>query len=205
MAKDTGTVNIHGKEYTTVAKRVQDFRSSETTEKFTIETELVERTADDVVMKAIIKNEEGRVIATGYAEEKRSASMINKTSALENCETSAIGRALAAFGLAGTEYASADEVANAIKNQNRPAVDTTTSGGDQEILALAKSDLFKEMVKQNYVEPSDQKAFIKFTIGKETIDNIDDAHSVAEALETDKTDDSMADAVSNKFGQPKDE
>ena len=59
-----------------------------------------------------------RVRGTGYAEEYRSSSKINRTSAMENAETSAIGRALAACGLAGTEYASADEVANAISQQN---------------------------------------------------------------------------------------
>ncbi len=42
---------------------------------------------------------------------------MKRTSALENAETSAIGRALAACGFAGTEYASADEVANAISQQ----------------------------------------------------------------------------------------
>jgi hypothetical protein len=69
-------------------------------------------------MKASISNEQGRLLATGFAEEVRAASKINRTSALENAETSAIGRALAALGLAGTEYASADEVANAISQQN---------------------------------------------------------------------------------------
>jgi hypothetical protein len=57
------------------------------------------------------------VIATGYAEEERGSSNINTTSALENAETSAVGRALAFLGLAGTEIASADEVANAISQQ----------------------------------------------------------------------------------------
>ena len=69
-------------------------------------------------MKASISNEQGRLLATGFAEEVRAASKINRTSALENAETSAVGRALAALGLAGTEYASADEVANAITQQN---------------------------------------------------------------------------------------
>ena len=45
------------------------------------------------------------------------ASKINATSALENAETSAIGRRLSALGFGGTEYASADEVANAIQQQ----------------------------------------------------------------------------------------
>ena len=109
-----GVVNIHGKQYKTVALRVNEFREDKPD--FGLETELISND-EFVIMKAIIKDEKGRVIATGFAEEKRGSSMINKTSALENCETSAIGRALAAFGLAGEEYASADEVANAINQQ----------------------------------------------------------------------------------------
>lgn len=113
MAKDT--VEIHGKQYETVASRVSRFREAHKQE-LSIVTELVERDEQTVVMKALILKGD-QVIATGYAEENRASSTINKTSALENCETSAIGRALAAFGMAGTEYASADEVATAIGNQ----------------------------------------------------------------------------------------
>lgn len=115
--KDTGIVNIHGKDYKTVAKRVDEFRK-EWQAKLSIVTSLVDYNEEVVVMKAEIIDENGRTIATGYAEEKRTASQINRTSALENCETSAIGRALANFGLGGGEYASADEVANAISQQN---------------------------------------------------------------------------------------
>jgi hypothetical protein len=61
-------------------------------------------------MKATILNEQGRVLATGHSEEYRADGKINATSALENSETSAIGRALAALGLGGTEFATADEV-----------------------------------------------------------------------------------------------
>ena len=112
---DTGVVPIHGKEYKTVALRIQQFR-----EKYpghTILTELVEANDTLVIVKATI-SWEGVVIATGYAEEVRTASRINRTSALENAETSAVGRALAFFGLGGSEIASADEVANAIQQQN---------------------------------------------------------------------------------------
>lgn len=116
MVKDTGIVNIHGKEYKTVAKRVDEFRTEHKTD-LSIITSIVDRDEDMVVMKAEILDKDGRTIATGYAEEHRAASTINKTSALENCETSAIGRALANFGLGGGEYASADEVANAINQQ----------------------------------------------------------------------------------------
>lgn len=108
-------VNIHGKEYKTVAERVAAFR--EVSADLTIETEIVLWEGDDVVVKASI-SDNGKLIATGLAHEVRGSTNINKTSHVENCETSAIGRALAAFGLGGTEYASADEVANAIAQQN---------------------------------------------------------------------------------------
>ena len=111
-----GIVPIHGKQYKTVAYRVNEFRTQYPD--YTVSTELVEANETLVVMKASISNEQGRLLATGFAEEVRAASKINRTSALENAETSAIGRALAALGLAGTEYASADEVANAINQQN---------------------------------------------------------------------------------------
>lgn len=116
MTKDTGKVNIHGKEYETVASRVQRFREANADKGLT--TEVIHRDEQEVVVKATITGPDGFVLATGHAEEKRQASQINRTSALENAETSAIGRALAAYGFAGTEFASADEVAQAIGQRN---------------------------------------------------------------------------------------
>jgi hypothetical protein len=116
MSKDTGIVNIHGKEYQTVAYRVGKFR--EKYPDWTLQTDIVTRTDECVVMKAAILNAEGRVISTGHSEEYRADGKINATSALENSETSAIGRALAALGLGGTEFASADEVAHAISGKS---------------------------------------------------------------------------------------
>lgn len=119
--KENGTVSIHGKEYETVGYRVQKFREDTKYKDYAILTHLVSRDDDTVVMKATILDGNDRAVATGFAEENRRATMINKTSALENCETSAIGRALAALGMGGTEYATADEVANAIGQQgNKP-------------------------------------------------------------------------------------
>ena len=108
-------VKIHGKEYFTVAERIDRFRKDHPDQ--SIETQLISQDDEKVVMKALILNGE-QLISTGYAEEVRSASAINRTSALENAETSAVGRALAFYGLAGTEIASADEVAGAIGLQN---------------------------------------------------------------------------------------
>jgi hypothetical protein len=130
MSKDTGIVNIHGKEYFTVAKRVGMFREGEWRHG-SILTEIVSRDEECVVMKATILNDAGRVLSTGHSEEYRHTSTINRTSALENAETSAIGRALAALGLGGTEFASADEVANAIAQQKGTI--TPTSGAHDRV------------------------------------------------------------------------
>ena len=129
-------VNIHGKEYHTVAERVHAFR--ETAPDLTIETEIVRWEGDDVVVKASI-SDNGKLIATGLAHEVRGSTNINKTSHVENCETSAIGRCLAAFGLAGTEYATADEVANAIAQQQEKEI--------EERIALIRTDFQKSLIE----------------------------------------------------------
>ena len=116
--KDSGIVNIHGKEYQTVAYRVGKFR--EKFPDYRLITEVLHRDEACVVMLARIADQNGNVLATGHSEEYRNDGNINKTSALENSETSAIGRALAALGMGGTEFASADEVARAVSGQ-KPA------------------------------------------------------------------------------------
>lgn len=121
--KSKGEVEIHGKIYLTVARRIDDFRRSEEFKDWSIETELVSADESMVVMKSTIRDSDGKVAATGFAEENRSLGKINRTSALENAETSAVGRALAFLGLGGTEIASADEVAGAINQQKQIEAD----------------------------------------------------------------------------------
>lgn len=118
-------VDIHGKQYKTVAERLQEL-NNDTEGKYDLLTEVIGQANGTVLMKATITLDRG--IYSGHAYEKESAGYINKTSHVENCETSAIGRALASAGYAGSEFASADEVANAIKQQN----DITNTGGDDE-------------------------------------------------------------------------
>ncbi len=110
-----GTVEIHGKVYETVALRVKKLRENPPLPPpYTIKTTIERLDEDMCVMRAEILAIDGRLIANGHAQEFRQSSQINKTSYVENCETSAIGRALASFGLGGTEFATADEVAHAI-------------------------------------------------------------------------------------------
>ncbi len=115
-----GIVNIRGKEYKTVALRVQEFREQFPT--YFLTTEIVKIDDEQCIVKAYagVYLEGGQVqtFATGHAQEFRKASQINGTSYVENCETSAIGRCLAALGLGGTEFASANEVVNAIHQQS---------------------------------------------------------------------------------------
>ena len=114
--KDDGIVMIHNKAYKTVAARINEFRQAHP--EFGVHTEILSIDDATVVCRATITDEAGRQISSGIAEESRTSSRINQTSAVENCETSAVGRALAFFGMAGTEIASADEVAGAIAQQN---------------------------------------------------------------------------------------
>jgi hypothetical protein len=152
MKKETGIVSIHGREYQTVALRVGKFR--ETYPNFSLITEIVSRDPECVVMKATISDDAGRIRATGHSEEYRATSQINRTSALENAETSAIGRALAALGLGGTEFASADEVANAITQQrNTPVAGSLASLAaiEQELAKGIAAEIVDEWMKGNEV------------------------------------------------------
>jgi hypothetical protein len=142
--KASGTVNIHGREYQTVALRVQMFREAHPD--LSLVTEIVARDEDCVVMKAKIANTEGRLLATGHSEEYRKSSQINKTSALENAETSAIGRALAALGFGGTEFATANEVQNAIHQQDNLPTGEIETNGKVPGIAKIKARLNKLML-----------------------------------------------------------
>jgi len=115
-------VKIHNKDYYTVAERIHlmvEFLGKQEKD-YSLNTELISWENGIVIMKATLTliNDESVLTYTGHAYEKEDSSQINKTSALENCETSAIGRALSAAGFGGgNEYASANEVENAIHKQ----------------------------------------------------------------------------------------
>ena len=112
------SVPQHGKEYFTVATRHNLFMKYFNDEA-SINTDIIPELCNDkqVAVKCTIYIKTKTY--TGMALEEFGSSFINKTSALENAETSALGRALAAFGLHGTEFASADELINAKMNQNK--------------------------------------------------------------------------------------
>jgi|TARA_R100000501_G_C2601524_1_gene98486 hypothetical protein len=112
------TVDIKGKQYVTVNERIKYFR-----EKFTgysLISDIKELNANGVIIRAVILNDKGQEVASGIAHENKDSNYINKTSFIENCETSAWGRALGNFGIGiDASVASADEIANAIKNETK--------------------------------------------------------------------------------------
>jgi len=108
-------VDIKGKPYRTVAERTELFHKEHKEEVKSITTEILINDETIVLMKTTIKV--GDNLYEGHAQEKYGEGFINKTSAIENCETSAIGRALSSAGFVGEEFASANEVQNAIHHQ----------------------------------------------------------------------------------------
>ena len=109
-------IDIKGKRYTVVSSRIQAFRKL--IPDGSISTEILSMDEDTVVMRATIMDETGRVLATGTAFEEKGSSFINRTSFVENAETSAVGRALGMLGIGSDEsLCSAEELVNAIKNQ----------------------------------------------------------------------------------------
>jgi len=109
LNKSHGVMQRGGKQYTEVAKRVEAFRTVFGGD-YGIDTDIIHNDGQTVVVKATVKDKDGFVVGSGLAEEIRGSSHITKTSAVEVCETSAIGRALASMGMHGGQYASANEM-----------------------------------------------------------------------------------------------
>ena len=109
-------VPIKGKNYAMVCERVQALKN--VMPNSTIETEIISMENGIVTMKATVFDEDGHKLGTGHAQEKEDSSFINQTSYIENCETSAVGRALGMCGIGvDKSFASAEELANALINQ----------------------------------------------------------------------------------------
>lgn len=126
-------IKIQGKDYVLVNERLKAFREDHPN--YPLISEIVSLTEESCVIKASILNENGQVLATGHAQEDRASSFVNKTSYVENCETSAWGRALANMGYGiDTSVASANEVAMAIAKQELSGVVETHSFSENEII-----------------------------------------------------------------------
>lgn len=164
MPTTKDTVNIHGKAYETVASRVSRFRSDHPDWAIIPEVFTDNEQPDLIMIKTTIKNENDRILSVGHAEEKRGSTQINRTSALENCETSSVGRALALLGYAGTELVSADEVANAIKQQADPEFHTAYMDEPAKVLSgvITAKQINLIEAKRNGMQAGNPQAYEEF-------------------------------------------
>ena len=142
------SIKIKGKDYIQVHERVAEFRRNAHYAHLTIETDIVEknyseltgdivknekvvgkkttRVLDSIIIKCVIRNKDGNIVSTGYAQEENTTSFVNETSFVENCETSAVGRALGFLGLGIKDsIASADELVVAISKQKKATKPTS--------------------------------------------------------------------------------
>ena len=115
-------LDVKGKAYVEVNQRIKAFRMLYP--QGSILTEMLSNENGICIFKATVgyTDEEGefRPLGTGTAYEKEGATFINKTSYIENCETSAVGRALGMCGFGiDVSVASYEEVQNAINNQEK--------------------------------------------------------------------------------------
>tara|TARA_R100001143_G_scaffold62833_2_gene67271 strand:+ start:6082 stop:6801 length:720 start_codon:yes stop_codon:yes gene_type:complete len=145
---DKNKVNIKGKLYAEVHTRVQSFRMA-FGEHGRIMTTLHEHGDKKVMTEStiqILMDGNWQTIANDFAEEYRGVGLVNKTSAVENCITSSIGRALSACGLSGGNYASFEEVDHAMndKAESKPnkkkEEDSDTADVEIDVPDLPPSD-----------------------------------------------------------------
>lgn len=155
--KSLVTIDVKGKSYVQVHQRIKAFRyvfprGKIETKIISLEGEVGKRT---VLMRTEAYDDLGNLLATGYAEEKEDSTFINKTSFIENAETSATGRALGLCGFGiDTSIASAEEVETAIANQNKGTLKPTRNALWQ--LHVAYEDEELESIRKSYNVENDE-------------------------------------------------
>ena len=148
---------IKGKDYAQVNQRVKAFRMLYP--EGTIETDIEKIEEGFVVIKATVRDDMGKPLATGISYEREGSSMINKTSFIENCETSAVGRALGFLGLGiDTSICSAEELTVALDKQGKKNVIHCEKCGGEITSVVGKDG--------RYIPPQEVAEIAKNTSGQ---------------------------------------
>ena len=198
------TTNIKGKQYAEVHERIKHFRGEPNYASLGINTEVLEwdKDKEEIVIRATIydtNSDNGRILASGIAHERRDDknSFVNKTSYVENAETSAIGRALACMGI-GIEdaYASAFEVANAIaqqdgkKKDHLKVVDTPKESATTDSIDSIPTHDSSDEIVQNLATRMHASACISYEKLQELV-NSSDFQEIADQLDTKQAEEIM--------------
>jgi len=158
--KDKKTGKVSTKEYAIVNEKIKAFR--QLYPEGSILTDLISDNGERCVFKATITDGEGRILGTGTAFELQKASFINNTSYIENCETSAVGRALSMCGIGiDVSIASYEEVANAMLNQDKKKE-------EKEVLPTLEED--KPKKEESYPTPEQAQAQGAYPSREEMLD-----------------------------------
>ena len=152
ISKNLNSIEMEdGKRYVTVSQRVKGFR--QLLPSGSIQTKILKLSNGECIMQATIFDEEGRILSTGIACEVEGSSSINATSYIENCETSAVGRALAMLGIGSeTSISSYDEVRDAKETRGEITVNSSIAPTKEQIKAQEdkeKLEAVKEQVPEN--------------------------------------------------------
>ena len=147
------TTPVKDKPYIEVNERIKAFRKL--FPMGTIKSEMISNENGVCVFRAEVIAD-GVVLGVGHAYEKETSSFINKTSYIENCQTSAVGRALgmAGFGI-DTAISSADEVQNAIENQKEEENTTEKKATPKQVEFLKskyKGENLEKLLKTQKIE-----------------------------------------------------
>lgn len=150
-------------DYVEVNQRIKAFR--QVYPMGTITAKIITLENGVVLMQATALDDEGKTLATGYASEKENSSFINSTSFIENCETSAIGRALGfcGFGI-DSSVASAEEVENAMLNQGNQQKNNERKASPKQVAVLKKiykGEDREKLLKYNNVEKLEDLSLTK--------------------------------------------
>ena len=171
-------VQINGKDYVTVAERLEKLHDQH--EKVIIETEILRFDDEIVLVKAILKIDEKKFI--GHAQEVIGSSQVNSTSALENAETSAVGRALAfaGFGVNGG-IASADEMIKAEGTKDKlphektmatvNQIDKIKSLVHEPLITESERERVKKIIDENNIDKRSASDLLSYFYGKSSISN----------------------------------
>ena len=178
------TTKIGQKDYVDVSERIMSFWELHSDWSIITSIEQVDLETGVVIIKAWVEDEKGKVRSTGHAHEFQAdkKSKVNMTSFVENCETSAIGRALGTKGI-GTEYgiASAFEVQNAkdkeaemkalqLKNYKDKADEVDPPKGGEQKVVLELDDVVEEPDPKSVTVADADQNMIDSILGKKAPD-----------------------------------